>query len=92
MQGLHSALGTGCSTAPEVCTGKPTQCSCDFFVTPGSMGVFWVHRVCSLCLGKDVLLPWAVPSVGFLVENKQATSLLVKQIDHLHAYHVDAHL
>lgn len=42
------------------------------------MGVFWVLRVCSLCLGKDALLPWAIPSVGFLVENKQATSLLVK--------------
>lgn len=54
--------------------------------------MFWVHRVCSLCPGRDVLLSRAIPSAGFLVENRQVASLLVKQINHLHADHVDASL
>lgn len=56
------------------------------------MCVLQVHRVFSLCLGRDVLLPWAIPSAGFLVENTQATSLLVKQINHLRADLVDVSL
>lgn len=59
---------------------------------PRSMCVLQVHRVFSLCLGRDVLLPWAIPSAGFLVENTQATSLLVKQINHLRADLVDVSL
>lgn len=56
------------------------------------MSVLQVHRVFRLCPGRDILLARAMPSAGFLVENRQATSLLVKQINHLHADHVDASL